>query len=60
MEQAKQFGKDIKSFMRISVMEACDYSGAFLRAAIIVQQIGQLYEENGFDSEYFSYDKGQG
>lgn len=48
---AKQFGKDIRSFMRISGMEESDYSDTFLHAAIIVQQIGQLYAENGFDSK---------
>jgi len=51
MKLAKQFGKDIRSFMRIRGMEECDYSDTFLHAAIIVQQIGQLYAENGFNSE---------
>ena len=51
MELAKQFGKDIRSFMRISGTEESDYSDTFLHAAIIVQQIGQLYAENGFDLE---------
>lgn len=51
MELAKQFGKDIRSFMLISGMEESDYADTFLHAAIIVQRIGQLYAEDGFDSE---------
>lgn len=50
MELAQQFGNDFYSFMDMADKTEDDFEEIFLQAAIIVQRIGQIYANNGFDS----------
>ncbi len=52
MKLARQFGKEIRSFMHLSSKEENEvFSDTFLYAAKIVQKIGRLYTEDNFESE---------
>ena len=49
MELAQQFGKDVFVFMEMTDKSEDDFTGVFIEAAVIVQRIGQLFGNNGFE-----------
>lgn len=49
MELAQQFGKDVFVFMEMTDKSEDDFADVFIEAAVIVQRIGQLFGDNGFE-----------